>query len=151
MGTLIRSMSMVLDEFYKTLRNVGVSAVTGESSRGSPLLVVAAPWGSRIVCMHGMPCLGVGVDNFFAAVNEAAEEFEREYLPDLLRRKAEQEKGEEDKRAKSMDRLMRDLKIDRPGHSQGQQPAQQPDGAQPMDEGAGEDAQGAAAGGARGL
>eukprot|EP00624_Nannochloropsis_granulata_P000523 evm.model.NODE_11975_length_8694_cov_15.978146.1 len=57
-STLIRSMSLVLDEFYKTLRNVGVSAASGE-----------------------------GVSDFFEAVDEAAGEFERDYLPDLVERK----------------------------------------------------------------
>lgn len=36
MATLMRSMSLVLDEFYKMLRHVGVSAATGEQA-GAPV------------------------------------------------------------------------------------------------------------------
>ncbi len=57
MGSLNRSLSLVLDEFYSTLRHVTLSAATG-----------------------------AGVDSFFLALDDAADEFEREYLPELQRR-----------------------------------------------------------------
>ncbi len=57
MGSLNRSLSLVLDEFYSTLRHVALSAATG-----------------------------AGVDSFFSALDDAADEFEREYLPELRRR-----------------------------------------------------------------
>ena len=57
-ASLSRSMSLVLEKFYMNLRAVGVSAVTGE-----------------------------GIDEFMRAVDAAREEFDREYLPDLERRK----------------------------------------------------------------
>lgn len=83
MSTLIRSMSLVLDEFYKTLRKVGVSAASGD-----------------------------GIDVFFRAVDEAAEEFARDYLPDMLARKAERVREEDGRRGKEMARLMKDLRME---------------------------------------
>lgn len=56
MSSLMNSMSLVLDEFYNHLKVVGVSAVTGQ-----------------------------GVDDFFKAVDEAAEEYETEYKPEIER------------------------------------------------------------------
>ncbi|GAA5895077.1 hypothetical protein JCM5296_000877, partial [Sporobolomyces johnsonii] len=54
MDSLMNSMSLVLDEFYKHLRAVGVSAMTGE-----------------------------GMDELFDAVQEARKEYETEYKPEL--------------------------------------------------------------------
>jgi translation initiation factor IF-2 len=52
MSSLTRSMSLVLDEFYANLRCVGVSAVTG-----------------------------AGVDELFQTIDEAKQEYLRDYLP----------------------------------------------------------------------
>uniref|UniRef100_A0A2K5YG55 GPN-loop GTPase n=1 Tax=Mandrillus leucophaeus TaxID=9568 RepID=A0A2K5YG55_MANLE len=57
-SNLTRSMSLVLDEFYSSLRVVGVSAV-----------------------------LGTGLDELFVQVTSAAEEYEREYRPEYERLK----------------------------------------------------------------
>ena len=48
MNGLVRSMSMVLDEFYEGIHAVGISAMTGEGS-----------------------------DDFFAAVDAAVEEYKK--------------------------------------------------------------------------
>ena len=53
-NSLTRSLSLALEEFYSGLRCVGVSAATGQ-----------------------------GVGSFFAAVNDAADEYWNEYLPEL--------------------------------------------------------------------
>lgn len=67
MGSLTRSMSLVLEEFYSSLMTVGVSAVTGE-----------------------------GIDSFFEKLADAKADYARHYLPELkereARRKAEREK-----------------------------------------------------------
>ena len=36
-------------------------------------------------------CEGEGIDDFFVAVNDAAKEYEQEYLPELRKRMAEQQ------------------------------------------------------------
>ncbi|PSN59736.1 hypothetical protein BS50DRAFT_682048 [Corynespora cassiicola Philippines] len=82
MGSLLNSMSLVLDEFYKHLSVVGVSAMTGE-----------------------------GMDDFFQGVEEKRREFLRDYKPELERRKAEREKEKETARQKELDKLMKDMKV----------------------------------------
>jgi len=62
-SNLAQSMSLALDEFYSTLRAVGVSAMTGE-----------------------------GVDEFVDAVREGREEYNTEYKPEYERLKQEREK-----------------------------------------------------------
>ncbi|KAJ4367665.1 hypothetical protein N0V83_007250 [Neocucurbitaria cava] len=82
MGSLLNSMSLVLDEFYKHLSVVGVSAMTGD-----------------------------GMDDFFRGVQEKKEEFERDYKPELERRRAEREKEKEATRQRELDKLMKDMKF----------------------------------------
>lgn len=82
MGSLLNSMSLVLDEFYKHLSVVGVSAMTGD-----------------------------GMDEFFKGVQQKKEEFERDYKPELERRKAEREKEKVAHREKELDKLMKDMKV----------------------------------------
>uniref|UniRef100_A0A8C3RGI5 GPN-loop GTPase n=2 Tax=Cyanoderma ruficeps TaxID=181631 RepID=A0A8C3RGI5_9PASS len=55
-SNLTRSMSLVLDEFYSSLKVVGVSAV-----------------------------LGTGLEEFFVQLSKAVEEYEREYRPEYQR------------------------------------------------------------------
>lgn len=83
MASLLNSMSLVLDEFYKHLHVVGVSAVTG-----------------------------AGVKEFFEAVKEKRVEFERDYKAELDRRRKEHEKNKAMLKEKELGRLMGDLKVD---------------------------------------
>ncbi|CAO3644695.1 unnamed protein product [Mucor hiemalis] len=82
MSSLMSSMSLVLDEFYNHLKVVGVSAVTG-----------------------------AGIDDFFNAVNEAAEEYEVEYKPEIERMIREKMAKEEKNREKQLNKLMKDMKV----------------------------------------
>ncbi|KAG6829204.1 hypothetical protein H0H92_005333 [Tricholoma furcatifolium] len=90
MNSLMNSMSLVLDEFYKHLKAVGVSSMTGD-----------------------------GMKAFFEAVEGARQEYEKDYLPELERARAAREKTLQDAKADSMNRLMKDLEIDRANNPQG--------------------------------
>ena len=82
MGSLLNSMSLMLEEFYAHLSVVGVSSMTGS-----------------------------GVDDFFNAVAEKTEEFNRDYLPELERRRQELQKEKQDLRQKELGDLMKDMNV----------------------------------------
>lgn len=82
-GSLTRSLSLVLDEFYSQLHTCGVSAATGD-----------------------------GVDEFWQAIDTAARDFETDYLQDLQLRMEEQQVKQRAKARDSVQRLERDLQSD---------------------------------------
>lgn len=82
MGSLLNSMSLMLEEFYRHLSVVGVSSMTG-----------------------------FGVTEFFEAVREKAEEFQRDYKPELERRQKERQSQKESKREKELEKLMKDMNV----------------------------------------
>ncbi|KAI0357229.1 XPA-binding protein 1 [Trametes cingulata] len=84
MNSLMNSMSLVLDEFYKHLTAVGVSSVTG-----------------------------AGVKEFFDAVDASRAEYEKEYLPELQRAREAREKSLKAVKEDSLNRFMKDLSLDR--------------------------------------
>ncbi|KAK0217858.1 XPA-binding protein 1 [Armillaria fumosa] len=84
MNSLMNSMSLVLDEFYRNLKAVGVSSVTGQ-----------------------------GIKDFFDAVEASRDEYEKDYLPELERARAAREQTLQAAKDDSMNRLMKDLELDR--------------------------------------
>lgn len=82
MGSLLNSMSLMLEEFYRHLSVVGVSSMTGD-----------------------------GVDEFFEAVEEKRQEFERDYKPELERKKQEREENKANQREVELGKLMKDMNV----------------------------------------
>ena len=80
---LQHSMALVLDEFYGTLKAVGISAMTGE-----------------------------GCDDLFDAIDAAAEEFETEYKPQLDAKIAERDGERAAAQARQMQQLRRDAMVE---------------------------------------
>nr|XP_060640084.1 GPN-loop GTPase 1 [Anolis sagrei ordinatus] len=79
-SNLTRSMSLVLDEFYGSLKVAGVSAVQG-----------------------------TGMEEFFELVSQAAEEYEREYRPEYERLRKKLEKAQSRRQQEQLERLQRDM------------------------------------------
>ena len=90
MGSLLNSMSLMFEEFYRHLSVVGVSSMTGK-----------------------------GVDDFFNAVGEKAEEFERDYKPELDKRRKERQEEKAGKREKELGKMMKDMNVSESEHASG--------------------------------
>jgi len=98
MGSLLNSMSLVLEEFYNNLSVVGVSAMTGD-----------------------------GIEEFFEAVNEKAQEFERDYKPELERRRKQRQDEKTQHREKELGKLMKDMAVSESTESRGKEGPAGPD------------------------
>lgn len=86
MSSLLNSMSLMLEEFYRHLNVVGVSAMTGQ-----------------------------GIQEFFEAVDEKSKEFERDYKPELEKRRQERQQDKESNRDKQLGKLMEDMNVTESG------------------------------------
>ncbi|KAI6709020.1 hypothetical protein JHW43_008439 [Diplocarpon mali] len=82
MGSLLNSMSLMLEEFYSHLSVVGVSAMTG-----------------------------AGIGEFFEAVGDKTKEFERDYKPELERRRRLREAEKKENRERELGKLMKDMTV----------------------------------------
>jgi len=82
-SNLTRSMSLVLDEFYSNIKSTGVSAATGE-----------------------------GFDDLLIKVDEAKEEYLRDYRPMYEKMKKEKKEKEEAEKSKNKERFNADSKKD---------------------------------------
>lgn len=82
MNSLMNSMALILDEFYRNLRTVGVSSTTQE-----------------------------GVQDFFAAVEEARKEYVDDYRPELDRIVQERADKKQQEKKVQLARLMKDMRL----------------------------------------
>jgi len=90
MGSFNRSLSLVMDEFYRNINCAGVSAVTG-----------------------------AGIPEMFTKIDEAAVEFTVSFLPDLEKRREERKALEEEQKQASLSRLEKDMREARLGKAAG--------------------------------
>ncbi|KAJ5983429.1 hypothetical protein N7481_005528 [Penicillium waksmanii] len=98
MGSLLNSMSLMLEEFYRHLSVVGVSSMTGD-----------------------------GVDEFFEAVETKRQEFERDYKPELERKKQEREESKANQRDIELGKLMKDMNVNSSGRKERKGPETGPE------------------------
>ncbi|GAP91773.1 putative ATP binding protein [Rosellinia necatrix] len=103
MRSMLDSMSMMLSEFYAHLNVVGVSSMTGQ-----------------------------GIDEFFAAVQQKAEEFKEDYLPELERKRQVRDEQKRKTRQKELDKMMKGMSMGDPNSAE--QNAGDGDGTDPMSE-----------------
>ncbi|KAI1456343.1 hypothetical protein F4805DRAFT_228375 [Annulohypoxylon moriforme] len=82
MSSLLNSMSLMLEEFYTHLSVVGVSSMTG-----------------------------AGIDDFFSAVREKAEDFRKDYRPELERKRQEREDQKRKVRQQELDKMMKGMSM----------------------------------------
>jgi len=82
MGSLLNSMSLILEEFYSHLSVVSVSSLQG-----------------------------TGIDDFFEAVKDKAAEFKRDYQPERDRRRNEREESKKKQREKELGKMMKDMSM----------------------------------------
>lgn len=85
LNSLMNSMSLVLDEFYKNLRAVGVSSATG-----------------------------AGMDDFLGAVKEARHEYMTDYRPEMERMQREKKAQLEKSKETQMHSLLHDMNVREP-------------------------------------
>ena len=83
MSSLLNSMCMMLEEFYKHMSMVGVSSMTGD-----------------------------GIDEFFEAVEEKRKEFERDYKPELEKRRKERQAESAQQKQHDLTKFMKDMQMD---------------------------------------
>ncbi|KAL9124421.1 MAG: hypothetical protein Q9217_006245 [Psora testacea] len=82
MSSLLNSMSLMLEEFYRQLSVVGVSSMTGK-----------------------------GINEFFDAVRGKAEEFKRDYQPELERRREQVKQEKRARKDEELGKLMKDMNV----------------------------------------
>ena len=82
MSSLLNSMSLMLEEFYKHLSFCGVSSMTGD-----------------------------GIDEFFEAVEEKRKEFEQDYRPELEKKQQERQKERKEKKELELTKVMQDMNV----------------------------------------
>uniref|UniRef100_A0A0W0F6H3 GPN-loop GTPase n=1 Tax=Moniliophthora roreri TaxID=221103 RepID=A0A0W0F6H3_MONRR len=109
MNSLMHSMSLVLDEFYKHLKVLSIVDILRQ--------LIADFDFEKAVGVSSMS--GAGIKEFFEAVEASREEYEREYLPELARARAAREKTLQAAKDDSMNRLMKDLAVDRANNATG--------------------------------